>query len=70
MGVLDKERGLVVSNEKYIGHCAGCGIELLKKQMVTILRKRGYSNPKTVLHLCEECYAELMDEYGGEETNE
>ena len=63
MGIYDVERGLVVSADKHIASCAGCGKEMLKKRMVTILVKRGYSNPKTVAHLCEDCYSELCDNY-------
>ena len=63
MGIFDQERDLVCSCEKYIAPCAGCGKEMLKKNMVTVLVKRRYSNPKIITHLCEECYSRLCDDY-------
>ena len=38
-----------------------------EKNMVTFLVKRRYSNPKTIMHLCEECYTRLCDDYGVED---
>lgn len=67
MGIYDASRDLVCSCEKYIAQCAGCGKEMLKKRMVTMLIKRGYSNPKTVTHLCEDCFISFLDAYGIEE---
>lgn len=64
MGVYDLERDLVCSFEKFIAVCPGCGKEMLKKSMVTILSKDRYSNPKTLTHLCADCYTSICDRYG------
>lgn len=63
MGIYDGYRDCVCCAERYFTACACCGKEMLKKQMVTILVKRGYSNPKTITHLCEDCYSAFCDRY-------
>ena len=63
MGIYDADRDCVCAYEKYIAVCPDCGKEMLKKRMVTVLVKRGYSNPKAVMHLCEDCFAAMCDRY-------
>ena len=61
MGMYDAERNLVVSCPNFAAACGGCGRVMLKKQMITILSKRGYGNAHTIGHLCEGCYAAMCE---------
>ena len=63
MGIYDLDRNLCVSFEKYIAVCPGCGRELLKKRMVTLLAKSQYSNPRTIGHFCESCFTALCEQF-------
>lgn len=54
--------------DKYIGTCARCGCEGLKKNMTAIyVKKDSYSPVRIMCHVCNECYAAFCDEYGIQE---
>lgn len=63
MGIYDPETDCVHTWDKVIGYCAGCGKEMLKKHMVTVSIKRHYRNPKTLCHMCEDCFSKFLDQY-------
>lgn len=63
MGMYDGDTDCVRADERYIARCHGCGRERLKKRMVTLLARTGYSNPKTIGHFCTGCFAALCDKY-------
>ena len=70
MGMYDSERDIVVEFPGYFACCLKCGKEGLKKKMVTISAKhRTYGNFKTIGHLCEECYAKMLEENEWEEKS-
>ena len=51
--------------EKWVGYCAKCGREGLKKNMVTLSVRDGGSAPQRVLcNLCPECMAWVLDSLG------
>lgn len=48
---------------KYIGVCAKCEKEGLKKNMTTIMIKAdGCSPVRTLCHLCPDCTASILDD--------
>ena len=50
-------------DERYIGCCAKCGREGLKKRMVSLYVKDGsYSPVKILCHICRKCLPALLDE--------
>ena len=50
-------------DEKYIGVCAKCSHEQLKKHMVALYVKDGsYSPVKILCHICRPCLPALLDE--------
>lgn len=50
-------------NEKYIGLCAKCGREGLKRNMCALYIKDGsYSQVKILCHICRRCMPQLLDE--------
>lgn len=55
------EAGLDV--DKFFAVCAGCGEEIMKRRGITIMARGRYTNPKTIGHMCERCFAELCDRY-------
>lgn len=59
----DDDRFMLRADEKYIARCAGCGREMLKKRMVTLLARQSYSNPKVVGYFCPDCYTALCERY-------
>lgn len=64
MGIYDPDRNLVCGSDRYFTACNGCGTVMLKKKMVTMLVKvTAYSNPRTIGHFCESCFASLCDQY-------
>ena len=44
MGLYDADRYCVRADERYIGRCARCGREMLKKRMVTMMVRRSYAD--------------------------
>ncbi len=62
MGIYDPQNRCVYS-EPCIAQCPGCGKEMLKKYMVTLSIKRHYKGPKTLCHMCEDCFAKFLDQY-------
>jgi len=63
MGLYDADQDCVRADERFIGRCARCGREMLKKRMVTMMVRRSYANPKTVGFFCPDCYTALCEEY-------
>lgn len=51
-------------SEKFIGQCAKCGREGLKRNMYTlsIRTPRNYAAPRTLCHICPSCLPALLDE--------
>lgn len=51
-------------NGKYIGNCAKCGRDGLKRNMYTlsIRAPRNYAAPRTLCHICSRCLPTLLDE--------
>ena len=47
-----------------IGTCAGCGCKDMKKHLIAIYAAPSSTPKKLICHMCEDCYAELCDEYG------
>ena len=50
--------------EKYIATCARCGREVLKANAVALYRKRPRGNAALLMHLCEICWCNFLDDYG------
>lgn len=51
--------------DKYIGVCARCGCEGLKKRMTAIyVKKDSDSAVKILCHVCADCYTAFLDELG------
>ena len=49
-------------DEKYIGVCARCGREALKKRMISVYLKNGsYGQVRIACHLCQQCAPDVMD---------
>ena len=48
--------------EKFIGICAKCGREKLKRNMATLLIRTGSMNPRTLCHICHDCLPILLDD--------
>lgn len=50
---------------KWVGHCAKCGRDGLKKNMVTLsVRDGGKAQQRVLCNLCPNCMAALLDELG------
>ena len=50
-------------HERYITHCAKCGIEGLKQNMTTLLVRESAGSPvRTLCHLSKRCFPALLDE--------
>lgn len=45
------------------GQCAKCGREALKRSMYAVFIRKPHrdSNPKTLTHLCSNCWPEMLD---------
>lgn len=57
MGLYDAVRDLV-ANDRWCAVCPVCKRELLKRDMIGLLARRGsWSNPKIFLYLCTDCFA-------------
>lgn len=50
--------------EKYIARCARCGAEILKSNGVALYRLRKGATMSVLLHFCERCYYNFLDDYG------
>lgn len=50
-------------DEHYIAVCGRCGNECLKRNMVAIYHLRKKSSMKILMHLCQRCYANFLDDY-------
>lgn len=51
-------------DERYIATCGRCGAEVLKKNAVAIYRLRKGTTMSVLLHFCERCYYNFLDDYG------
>lgn len=51
--------------EKYIGLCARCGQEGLKKRMISVyLKDSSYGPVRIACHVCQRCAPEVLDFLG------
>lgn len=63
MGVYIDDKSAPELYDRYVGICNGCGREQLKSNMVSLIAKRKYTNPKTIAHLCKSCYVTFLENY-------
>ena len=47
--------------ERFIGRCACCRREKMKKNMVTLLTREYGRNARTLCFFCPECWARFLD---------
>lgn len=52
-------------NDRYVGTCARCGREKLKRRMVSLyVKKDSYSPVRILCHLCADCLPAILDGLG------
>lgn len=51
-------------NEYFVAVCGRCGDEVAKRNAVAIYRLRKKSSMKILMHLCQRCYENFLDDYG------
>lgn len=50
-------------SEKFIRVCGRCGSEIITTNSTSVHVKRPRENMKLMMHLCEECYLNFLDDY-------
>lgn len=49
---------------RYVAECVKCGEKGYKRDMTSIHAKNGSHNPQKLCHVCQRCFASLLDELG------
>ena len=53
------------AHDRYIGQCAKCGREGLKRNMASLyIKQNSYSPVKILCHMCRECLVQTLDGLG------
>ena len=50
--------------ERHIAVCARCGCEILKANAVALYKLRKGTTMSLLLHFCQKCYYNFLDDYG------